>query len=185
MNRIKLKKVSKKVYQQKGFPSTPFGSCLTCLCGNDKLGGACCDGGVHMDKETFNILFKYRKELEKIIGVKFRDCFFKKWSNDPEFLGGNGILTRVKNGTCIFRSKTKPGCEIVSLVFQKKLPPRAIPSACRLYPITWGNGKLYIDDIRKNCLCINKKNKTKKSIYETQKKELDDIFDLSTAIFDA
>lgn len=184
MNKIHIKKVAKEVYQQKGLPSTPFVSCLTCVCGDDKKGGACCDGGVYMDKETLKILSKHKKELEKRTGVKFRECFFKRWSNDPNFLGGNGLLTRTKNGTCVFRSKDKPGCEIVSMVFQKKLPARAIPSACRLYPVTWNYGKLCVDDIRKNCLCIDKKNKTKKSIYETQKQEIEDIFDLSTAVFD-
>jgi len=186
MDKIKIKKISKKVYQQRGFPSTPFVSCLTCMCGDDKLGGACCDGGVYMDKETFDILSKpkHKRELEKRTGVEFRDCFFKKWSNDSDFLGGNGLLTRTKNGTCIFRSKTKLGCEIVEMILQKKLPSRAIPSACRLYPVTWNCGKLCIDDIRENCVCANKKNKAKKSIFETQKKEIKDIFDLSTAVFD-
>jgi len=186
LSKIKIKKISKKIYKQKGFPSTPFVSCLTCKCGCDKKGGACCDGGVYMDKETFDFLSKpkYKKEIEKRIGIKFRDCFFKRWSNDSDFLGGNALLTRTKNGTCVFRSKTKPGCELVSMVFEKKLPDRVIPSACRLYPITWNCGVLEVDDIRKNCVCVDKKNKTTKSIFDTQKKEIQDIFDLSTAVFD-
>jgi len=51
-----------------------------------------------------------------------------------------------------------------------------IPSACRLYPLTWDRGKLFIENIKKNCVCIHKDNKIKKSVYKTQKKEIDDIF---------
>lgn len=173
--KIHIKKIDKQIFRQKGFPSTPFVSCLTCKCGDVKSGGACCNEGVYMDKETFNILFKQKKHLEKGVGIKFRNCFYKRWSNDSEYLGGNGLRTRNRNGTCIFKSRFNPGCEIVSLVLKKKLPRRAIPSACRLYPITWNKGRLFIEDIQKNCLCCDKRNKTKKSIYETQKKEIDDI----------
>ncbi|MFH1772886.1 MAG: hypothetical protein ABH818_00810 [Patescibacteria group bacterium] len=176
MDKIPIKKIFKNVYQQKGFPSGPFDVCLICRCGETKKGGACCEKGVYVDKESYDLIIKHKKKLEEKIGIKIKECFDEQWSEDTEYLGKKGIGTKVKNGTCVFRVHPKQGCEIVSFVLKNNLPKRMIPSACRLYPITWDNGELFLEKIKKNCVCINKNNKTKRLIYESQKEEIDDIF---------
>lgn len=175
-SRIPIKKVLKEVYKQKGFPTGPFLSCLTCKCGQNAKGGACCRYGVYVDKESYDQIIKHKTYFEKKIGIKIENFFDKRWGKDPEYLGGKPIGTRVIHKTCSFRSPSGQGCEIVNLVFKKNLPRRMIPSACRIYPITWDKGEMFLEKIKKNCVCIDKNNKTKKSIYKTQKKEIEDIF---------
>ena len=176
MDKIPIRKVLKAVYRQKGFPLGPFNACLTCNCGKTESGGACCKKGVYVDRESYDLIITHKKYLEQKIGIKIEKCFDEEWSKDTEYLGKKGIGTRVINGTCAFRARSGQGCEIVSIVLKNNLPKRMIPSACRLYPITWNKGRLFLEKIKKNCICIDKDNKTKKSIYESQKNEIDDIF---------
>jgi hypothetical protein len=176
MDKIKIKKILKKVYEQKGFGDGPFSACLTCKCGSGGKGADCCQYGVYADKESYDLIIKHRNLLEPKIGLKIEECFDDEWTDDTEFLGGKAIGTKTKNGTCIFNTRPGSGSEIIKTVMRNKLPKRMIPSGCRLYPITWDKGKIFLEKIRKNCVCVSKKNKTKKSIFETQKKELKDIF---------
>lgn len=179
MHKIPINKIQKKIFKQKGFPTGPFNTCLTCPCGKTGGGGACCDIGVYVDKESYNLIMKHKKGLEKVMGMDIKKCFKGQWLKDADFLGGTAIETRNRNGYCIFRARSGQGCELVNFVLKHKLPKRMIPSACRLYPITWDNNCLFLEKIKKNCVCVDKKNKTKKSIYESQKKELEDIFSFS------
>jgi len=176
MDKISINKISNKVYKQKGFPSGSFNACFTCKCGKNGEGGACCKNGVYVDKESYELIIKHKKSLEQKIGLKIEKCFDDEWSDITEFLGKKGIGTSVIDDTCSFRSHAGQGCEIVRLVLENNLPRRMIPSGCRLYPLTWKKGKMFLEKIEKNCVCIDKHNKTKKSIYETQKEEIDDIF---------
>jgi len=78
MDKIPIKKVSKKVHQQKGFPSGPFNKCLTCGCGKNAKGGACCDAGVYVDKEAYNFIIKHKKYFEKKILGRLQEKEVKK-----------------------------------------------------------------------------------------------------------
>jgi hypothetical protein len=176
MNKIKINKIDKEVYKQPGFPTGPFDSCLHCHCGVNGLGGTCCWEGADIDKEAYDLIIENKDELEKRIGQKISECFEKEWLEDTDFLGGKGIATKTKNNTCIFRVSPKRGCEIIKLVVEKKLPRRMIPSTCRIYPLTWDEGRLFVREIEPGCVCLNLDNKIKKSIFESQKSEIDDIF---------
>lgn len=176
MEKILIKKISERIHKQKGFPSGPFNACLLWKCGKDKNGGACCKYGVYVDKVSYDLIIKNKKVLEKRVCKKMEDCFEKKWTGDRDYLGKDGIGTVTKKGTCIFKSKNGYGCEIVRLVIEKNLPKRMIPTACRIYPLTWEKGKLSIAKIKKNCICIHKENKTSKTIFQSHKDEIYDIF---------
>jgi hypothetical protein len=67
---------------------------------------------------------------------------------------------------------------LYKLVNEKGLPRRLIPTICRLYPLTWGNQELFIaEDLYSKCNCTHK-NCSSKNILETQKEEVEDIFDI-------
>lgn len=176
MDKIPITKVSEKVHQQKGFPSGPFNTCLTCKCGDNNQGGACCEKGVYVDYESYELILKHRDYLEKKVGIEIEKCFDADWYDETHFLGKKGIGTVTKDGTCVFRVRSGQGCEIVSYVLANDLPRRMIPSACRLYPITWSRGKLFLEKAKKNCVCIDKNNLESSSVFQTQKEEIDDIF---------
>jgi hypothetical protein len=174
-NKITIQRISKTAKTQKGFPDGPFGACLRCKCGKNKKGGACCVDGADFDKEAYNLLIKNRNLVEKQIGKKIEDCFEDTWLNDTDFLGGGGIASKKESDTCIFKDKNA-GCRLADLIFRKKLPTRMLPTTCRIYPLLWDNGLLFVRRRRLGCICDNPKNKTKKSLIETQKNELEDVF---------
>lgn len=176
MDKIPIRKVSKKIYKLKGFPSGPFSNCLNCKCGKDKKGGACCKHGVFVDKESYDLIIKHKKHFEKVLRIKIEKCFSKSFIKESDYLGKKAIGTKQRNHKCAFISNNGKGCEIVKYVYKNNLSHRMIPSPCRIYPLTWDNGKLYVGDIKEGCVCIDKNNKTKKSIYQTHKKEIKNIF---------
>ncbi|MFA7662550.1 MAG: hypothetical protein WCX88_01365 [Patescibacteria group bacterium] len=176
MDKILIKKISKEVYQQKGFPLGPFNECPTCKCGENQQGGACCEDGADVDKEAYELILKHKDLLKSKLGFSIEECFKKDWlENDSEFLGGKGISTTIKNNTCPFQSPKDRCCELVKVVLENDLPRKMIPSTCRLYPLLWDNGELFVREIEKNCICAQKENNAK-SIFETQKKDIEDIF---------
>lgn len=178
--KIKIKEVSEGAKRQKGFSDGPFSGCLNCPCGQDKKGGACCRYGCDVDKEAYDLIFQNRNLIETTIKRKLEDCFGNNWEKGS-FLGGSAVrsLVRKEDGYCIFHKKDARGCWLVDLMIKNGLSRRLIPTICRLYPLTWtDDGVLDIDDeIEMGCDCIREENKTKKSILETQKEEIEDIFD--------
>jgi len=176
--KIKISKISKKCFLQKGFNEK---GCYGCKCDD-----ACCKYGTDFDQESFNLVIQNKDIIEKLIGKKINDCFRKTFSKDSEYLGNNSIRSvKGENGFCIFHSKQGKGCILYQLVRSGKISNRRIiPSVCRLFPLTWDNGKLQVYDeqegyiIPHDCNCIEKENTTKKNILETQKSEIEDIFDL-------
>ena len=138
---------------------------------------SCCKYGADVDKESYKLIYENKEVIEKKIGFSIDKCFKKRWLDDTHYLGGNAIETRVgSTGFCMFHDAKGKGCVLYKLVHEKNLSRRLIPSICRLYPLTWENGELIVtDDVYPSCNCM-KKDKFAKSIFATQKKEIDDIF---------
>lgn len=168
MDKIKITTLSPCV-KNKGFDER---GCYGCKC-ND----ACCRYGADIDKISYDLIIKHKALVENIIKEKVENCFEKEPDTDPEFLGGSARRSIVKNGFCVFHLKEGKGCSLYKLVSKDKIPKRIIPSICRLYPLTWENGRLYFEnDVESTCNCLEAENVTKRTLFETQAAEVDDIF---------
>lgn len=173
-NKILIKKISDKVFSQKGFDERG--------CYGSKCQDVCCKHGCDVDFDSYKIIFKNRKIIEKELNDKLENCFEKRFYNSKEFLGGKVVRSKkMENGFCAFHNKQGKGCVLYKLVSKKKIDKKAVPSICKLFPISWENGKLCLysedgDIIPKSCNVFEKNNKTKKSIFQTQEKEIKDIF---------
>lgn len=178
MEKIKIEKILKNCYLQKGFGK---GGCLGSSCDD-----ACCRYGSDFDRTAYDIAFKHRELVEASTGIALEKCFESEWSGEEDYLGGDAIRSRTsRSGYCVFHSPTGKGCVLYELVFEKGVSRRIVPSVCRLYPLTWGGGELSVydegedgDEIEKNCVCLDPLLCSSKSILATQKKEVADIFDL-------
>jgi hypothetical protein len=173
MNKIIIKKISKEVCEQNGFDNR---GCYGTPC-ND----SCCIGGCDVDKESYDLIMENRKDIEQELGIKSKKFFKGKWSNDKDYLGENSIESQERtDGQCVFHLAEGKGCVLYKLVNEKKINRRMIPTICRVYPLNWDNGLLYIDgDMEKTCNCTC--NQSKEKILKTQEKELDDVFDINTS----
>ena len=180
MNKIKLSKISKKCNTQKGFNNK---GCFGCSCKD-----LCCfDANVDFDKESYELFMKYKALIEPIIKKPIEACFEKGWYNESDYLGGNmkGAINN-KDGYCIFHNEGGKGCILFNIVLENKLSQRMIPSICRLFPLSWMDGELVVYDedgediIPPECNCMDPKNKTKKTVLDTQKKAVEDIFEINS-----
>jgi len=168
-SKITLTQISEEVLKKKGFDHR---GCYGCSC-ND----SCCRYGCEVDKESYDLIFKNRELIEKRICMELEDCFEKEWSNDNEYLGNNSVDTKTKDGHCMFKLKGKKGCVLFELAFNDNISKRIIPTICRLYPLTWGEGELmFTDDPEQDCICHQEENKTSKNILETQMEHVKDVF---------
>jgi len=171
MNKIGISSVSEDVFTQRGFASE---GCYGSSCKD-----ACCVYGCDVDRESYNLIFKNRQLIEPAVGMILEDCFEQDWSADTEYLGGNSIRAHKGNsGFCVFHAANAKGCVLYILAGEMKIPRRIIPSICRLYPLTWDNGIIRItEDFKPTCDCRNKGNISLKNLFDTQKKEIEDIFE--------
>lgn len=179
-NKIKISKISKQCFAQKGFEK---GGCFTCKCKD-----SCCkDTGADFDKESYDLVMSHKNLIEPLIKEKIENCFKKNWSHDKEFLGHDSIKSVKGNyGFCVFHNPKGRGCVLYNLVKTNKINKRMVPSICRLFPLSWERGKLLVYTeqkekgcvIPKDCNCLKPESKTSKNILETQKNAINNIFDI-------
>ncbi|MFH1332165.1 MAG: hypothetical protein ABIH63_02670 [archaeon] len=171
MDKIRITKVAKEVNTCKGFDER---TCYGTPCDD-----ACCIGGCDIDKESHDLIIKHKGSIGKTLAITPKKFFKGKWSGDPDYLGGNSVESNEnKTGQCIFHLPKGKGCALYKLVTEKNLPRRVIPTICRIYPLNWNRGVLYFEkDLEKTCNCAC--NKSDKNILETQKEEIEDIFEIS------
>ena len=171
MDKIKITKIAPDVLTHKGFDHRG--------CHGHNCEDACCFEGCTVDRESYDLIFKHRAEIEKATGRKLEECFAEEWLHENDFLGGDAIWARAFNNTCAFHLNGTKGCALWLLVMQGKAPKRIIPSICRLYPLTWNNGelKMYVG-IQDSCNTKCHRNSGTRKILETQKEAVDDIFEI-------
>jgi hypothetical protein len=172
--RIPIKKLHIGIFRHPGFDEK---GCLGCPCGD-----ACCRHGADFDHEAFLLIKENWEILKEEAGMPLEDCFERK-EEDKEFLGNKAHRSRQKNGFCVFHNNEGRGCMLFRLAFEKKIPWRAVPTICRMYPLTWDKGEIYVEENIESLCCCNLKNvkgAKRKPLSETQKEHIKDIFDIDS-----
>lgn len=175
MSKIVIDRVDEKIKTQQGL----YGDgCYGSDCADE-----CCEYGCDVDLATLKLIFKHKKLIEPLIKAKVEDCFSTELKKDSDYIGGayRSTAVRKKHRTCAFRLIDKKGCSLFYLWAKKGLPKRIVPTICRIYPITWHRGRLFLDTpLRKGCVCKQSLPKGAKapSLFETQKKELRALFEI-------
>ena len=178
MKKIKISTVSGKCHAQKGFGQ--YG-CLGANCSD-----ACCRFGADFDRSAHDQVFLHRDQVERLTGITLERCFEAEWSGDRDYLGGDSIRSTVgSSGYCAFHRPRGKGCVLYQLVFNHHVSRRILPSVCRLYPLTWGDGELAVYDecdddiIEPTCACLDPDKASGQNLLVTQKHEIEDIFELN------
>ncbi len=175
MKKIRITEIDPKVMTQIGLYDE---GCYGSSCADE-----CCQYGCDVDLATLKLINRHKDLIEPLIGAKVEDCFKTELKEDDDYIGGayRETAVRKKDKTCAFRLVGKRGCSLFYLWATKKAPKRIIPTICRVFPITWHRGRLFIDTpLRKSCKCKEKPAKGRKvpSLFETQKKEIRAVFEI-------
>ena len=169
MCKIRLVKVSDEAAGHKGFDERG--------CYGSECADACCHMGADVDRETYDLIMGCRESIEKKTGHNLDLCFEKNWSGEKDFLGHDSISTTVIDGTCGLHLPGGRGCALFLMYLNEGMPHRISPSTCRLYPLTWQDGELRLmKNIEPTCNCLDSENCGKRTLMETQKEAIDDIF---------
>lgn len=175
MKKITIRHIDPKLKKQKGLFDD---GCM----GASDCKDECCEWGCDIDLVTLKLIEKHRHEIEPLIGARIEDCFSTRLKKDDDYIGGAYRETAVRKSDkrCAFHLIGKRGCSLFSMWAEKKAPKRIVPTICRVYPITWHRGTLFIDSpLRKPCKCKEPTPKGAKvpSLLDTQKKELRALFE--------
>jgi hypothetical protein len=180
-NKIPLTQISPNCHTQKGFDSRG--------CYNSNCQDLCCKCliedkfGADFDKESYELVIKHKDLIQPLVNRPIETCFDTKFSGDKHFRGNNSIRSlKGENDYCVFHKKDKKGCILYDLVLNSDIDLRIIPSICRLFPLTWDKHTLIVYNeqkdsfIPKDCNCSDSTNTTSKTLLETQKSAIADIF---------
>ncbi|HHD10902.1 MAG TPA: hypothetical protein ENK42_00540 [Deltaproteobacteria bacterium] len=175
IKKIKIRKIDPEVVRQKGLFG---GGCLETGCDD-----ICCEYGCDVDYGTLKLIYRYRHLIEPLIGASVDDCFSTELTPDDDYIGGayRETLVREEDERCAFHLKDGRGCSLFYLWQTKGLPKRIVPTICRIYPITWHRGHLFVDrPIKRACRCLERvpKGVYIPSIYETQRRDILALFDI-------
>ncbi len=155
--------------------------CWGCNCDDE-----CCELGCDVDLATLKLIMLYRDIIEPLIKTDIEKCFSTGVVEDDDFIGGGYRSTAVRDSDnrCAFHLREKRGCALFNVRANHKLPKGIIPTICRIYPLTWHRGLLYVDSpIRKLCKIREKPPKGTRvpSLLETQGKEVSALFQIALA----
>ena len=176
MEKIKIKNISILCASHKGFDDR---GCIGCNCDD-----SCCKFGADFDEEAYQFVIQHKDKIEKLIGVKIEDCFEKEIHKYSDYLGGQMRRSKMKGRYCVFHKLNKKGCTLYQLVHEEKISPRILPTICKTFPLSWENDKILLYNeqadsvIPIDCNCLEIANTSTKSILETQKDIIDDVFEI-------
>jgi len=176
MNKIRITEIADECYAIRGFDERG--------CYGHPCDDMCCIGGVEVDREAHDLIFRHRDEIEGALGARLEDCFLERWNGDEEFPGGDSIdSAEGRDDYCMFHAPRGKGCVLYALALRGRIPIRCVPVICRLYPLTFGDGLLYVSEhLEATCNCLARDNRTSKTLLETQREAMDDIFEYDDAV---
>lgn len=120
-----------------------FARCMGCSFCND----ACCDHGVDADAPVVALVLARAAEIEPLVGLP-RDAWFEaEVEHDADAPGGWFRRTAVREGRCVFRSRTGRGCVLHGWALGAGIDYHDVkPMVSTLFPVTFSEGTLCVSD---------------------------------------
>lgn len=175
MKKIKITRVAPETKTHNGLFDE---GCYGCDCDDE-----CCEYGCDVDLGTLKVILKHRDQIEPLIKRKIENCFQTPVIMEDDYIGGGyrSSAVRKSDNRCVFHLRRKRGCSLFYIWSKKLAPKTVVPTICRIFPLTWHHGALFIDSpVRKKCKASHKTADGKKppSLFETQIKDLRALFDI-------
>lgn len=156
--------------------------CMTHNCtiidGNKFRLDACCQYGCDVDLTERDAIHARAESIRPLLAEKARSLpWFDESApeEDPDTPSGTVVRTAVLDGGCLFLAHDKRGCAIHRAALEQDWDFRGVkPTICRLYPVTYGEGAIFVADDYPDYSCAFQDDAP--TLYRVARAALADIF---------
>jgi Fe-S-cluster containining protein len=139
---------------------------------------ACCQYGCDVDLTERDAILARAESIRPVLAAEVRDLPWFDESNpetDPDTPSGTVVRTAVHNEGCLFLSHDLRGCAIHRASLEQGWDFRGVkPTICRLFPLTYGEGAIFVSDDYPDYSCAYEPNAP--TLYRVAREALADIF---------
>lgn len=156
--------------------------CMTHNCtivdGNRLKLDACCQYGCDVDLTERDAILARADQIRSVLGAEVQDLPWfdeSKPEQDPDTPSGTVVRTAVYKEGCLFLTHDKRGCAIHRASIEQSWDFRGVkPTICRLFPLTYGEGAIFVSDDYPDYSCAY--DETAPTLYQIARDAIGDIF---------
>jgi Fe-S-cluster containining protein len=156
--------------------------CMTHNCtimdGNKLKLDACCQYGCDVDLTERDAILARAETIRPVLSAKAQALpWFDESApeQDPDTPSGTVVRTAVLDGGCLFLSHDKRGCAIHRASIEQGWDFRGVkPTICRLFPLTYGEGAIFVSDDYPDYSCAYHEDAP--TLYRVARDSIADIF---------
>jgi Fe-S-cluster containining protein len=152
-------------------------ACAIAATGTVKL-DACCQYGCDVDLTERDAILARKDAIAPVLRAEVRDLPWFDESNpehDPDTPSGTVVRTAVFGGGCLFLAHDRRGCAIHRAALEQGWDFRGVkPTICRLFPLTYGEGAIFVSDDYPDYSCAYQPDAP--TLYRVARAALADIF---------
>jgi Fe-S-cluster containining protein len=139
---------------------------------------ACCQYGCDVDLTERDAILARREAIAPVLAAEVRDLpWFDESSpeQDPDTPSGTVVRTAVHKDGCLFLAHDRRGCAIHRASLEQGWDFRGVkPTICRLFPLTYGEGAIFVSDDYPDYSCAFDPDAP--TVYRVAREALGDIF---------
>lgn len=150
----------------------------TIIDGNRRKLDACCQYGCDVDLTERDAILARAESIRPILSAEARALpWFDESApeQDPDTPSGTVVRTAVLGDGCLFLSHDKRGCAIHRASLEQGWDFRGVkPTICRLFPLTYGEGAIFVSDDYPDYSCAFQDDAP--TLYRVARDSIADIF---------
>jgi Fe-S-cluster containining protein len=150
----------------------------TIVDGNKLKLDACCQYGCDVDLTERDAILARADGIKQVLAPEVRDVPWFDESNpeqDPDTPSGTVVRTAVHNEGCLFLTHDNRGCAIHRASIEQGWDFRGVkPTICRLFPLTYGEGAIFVSDDYPDYSCAYHPDAP--TLYQVAREAIGDIF---------
>ena len=139
---------------------------------------ACCQYGCDVDLTERDAILARKDAIAPVLAAEARDLpWFDESSpeQDPDTPSGTVVRTAVHKDGCLFLAHDRRGCAIHRASLEQGWDFRGVkPTICRLFPLTYGEGAIFVSDDYPDYSCAYDPDAP--TLYRVAREALGDIF---------
>jgi len=139
---------------------------------------ACCQYGCDVDLTERDAIAARADAIRSVLAAEVRDLpWFDESApeHDPDTPSGTVVRTAVHKDGCLFLAHDRRGCAIHRAALEQGWDYRGVkPTICRLFPLTYGEGAIFVSDDYPDYSCAYEP--TAPTLYRVARQALGEIF---------